>query len=168
MGFISKSPDIPGPHNTLLFVSLCPFRDLHTLQCRYTHFSRYDIISFRQVLPSNCHILMSFQFLRHKLPHPIRCSSSFSKSLLFFTDFLFHCCSYSAIQHYLHPTPCSNHNCLYYISMYTYYVIIIVVQFNSIQYDLFKQQFNKQYHSRPCEHAVHTMLLEGNTSEVKH
>ena len=39
--------------------------------------------------------------------------------------------------------------------------------FNSIQYDLFKQQTNKQYNLRLYKLAIHIMLFEGNTQEVK-
>ena len=42
-----------------------------------------------QVYESNCHILLSFQFILNYLPqgkHPIGCSSSLSKLQLFFAD----------------------------------------------------------------------------------
>ena len=78
-----------------------PLWDTHPLQCSHCHFSWDCSLGLLQVYESNCHILLSFQFLLYYLPlgkHPIRCSSSLSKLQLFFNDFPLHYCFYSAIQ----------------------------------------------------------------------
>ena len=75
--------------------SSCPLhqfdlpRDLYPHQCSHCHFSWDCGIGLYQVYDSNCHILVSFQFLLNWLTqgkHPIRCSSSYSNLQLFFND----------------------------------------------------------------------------------